>query len=142
MEIRSTGLNDIEKVYHLLCELEDKQLPFEQYREAYLINMNNPSVYYWICEDGGMAVAFASLHIQTLLHHCSPVAEIQELVVKAGYKGQGIGKKMVLLIKKTAIEKGCSLLEVCCNRKRTSSHIFYEHCEMENTHYKFTCELD
>lgn len=128
----------MDEVYPLLCELEDRKLPADPFKEVFIENLSIPSVNYFVCESNDTIVAFASLHIQHLLHHCSKVAEIQELVVTAEYKGNGIGKKLLDQMAETAQKNGCSLLEVCCSQKRRPSHGFYEHCGMEKSHYKFT----
>lgn len=141
MIIRKANLNDIEKIYNILCELENKELPVNKFKDVFTENFKNPSVSYFVCENNDSIIAFSSLHIQYLLHHCSKVAEIQELIVKGEYKGNGIGKKLFDEMVKTAQENNCPLLEVCCNQKRIHSHGFYEHCGMLKSHYKFTYML-
>lgn len=141
MIIREATLDDIEKVYRLLCELENEELPIKSFQEVFIENFKSSSVNYFVCENEDSIIAFASLHIQYLLHHCSKVAEIQELVVMEKYKGKGIGKKLFYQMVKQAQENNCSLLEVCCNQKRKQSHGFYEHCGMLKSHYKFTYRL-
>ena len=138
MMIRKATLEDIEKVYRLLCELENEELPIHRFKEVFIKNYKSPSVNYFVCENEDSIVAFASLHIQCLLHHCSKVAEIQELIVNKEYRGNGIGKKLFDEMVKTAQKNDCSILEVCCNQKRIQSHKFYEHCGMLKSHYKFT----
>ena len=81
MMIRKATLDDMEKVYRLLCELENEELPINKFKEVFIKNYKSPSVNYFVCENEDSIVAFASLHIQCLLHHCSKVAEIQELIV-------------------------------------------------------------
>jgi Acetyltransferases len=141
MIIRKASLDDIESVYSLLCELENNKFPVNKFKDVFVENFKNPLVNYFICESDDSIIAFSSMHIQYLLHHCSKVAEIQELVVKEKYKGNGIGKKLFTEMVNTAKKNNCSLLEVCCNQKRVQSHGFYEHCGMLKSHYKFTYKL-
>ncbi|HEX3037439.1 MAG TPA: GNAT family N-acetyltransferase [Oscillospiraceae bacterium] len=142
MMIRKAALDDSEKIYRLLCELENEELPINSFKEVFLENLKNPRVNYLVCENENNIVAFASLHIQSLLHHCSKAAEIQELIVQEKQKGNGIGKKLFDEMVSIAQENNCSILEVCCNQKRIPSHKFYEHCGMLKSHYKFTYPLD
>lgn len=138
MMIRKATLEDKERVYSLLCELENEALPSKNFEQVFTDNLKNPFVNYFVCENEDRILAFASLHIQYLLHHCSRVAEIQEFVVRKEYKGNGIGKEMFHTMAETARENNCSVIEVCCNRKRVQAHGFYEHCGMVKSHYKFT----
>lgn len=139
--IRRASIENLEEVYNLLCELEDKKLPFMDFNTIYSHNLSDPAVYYFVAEQGGEVIGFASLHIQHLLHHCSAVAEVQELVVKSGQRSGGIGSALFQILKDTAAGQGCGLLEVCCNQRRERSHRFYTRCGMSNSHYKFTYEL-
>jgi (aminoalkyl)phosphonate N-acetyltransferase len=142
MIARKATADDAQAVYGLICELEEKEILWNPFKEVYFKNINNPSVFYFVCENENHIVAFASLHIQSLLHHISNVAEIQELIVKKEDQGGGIGRELFLVLIKTARENSCELLEVCCNQKRIRSHDFYKSCGMINSHYKFTYPLD
>ena len=57
-------------------------------------------------------------------------------------RGQGIGSLLFSDAEKAARTAGCLQLEVCCNRKRTDSHRFYEWQGMAASHFKFTEVLD
>jgi len=141
LKIRKASAEDMEAVYGLLCELEEAPVPFGDFREIYLSNLGVPSVFYFVCENEDAVIAFASLHIQRLLHHCARVAEIQEIIVKSEYQGSGIGRGLFQALEAMARQAGCALLEVCCNRMRKRAHGFYERCGMTGTHYKFTVKL-
>ena len=65
-------------------------------------------------------------------------AELQEIVVARERRGQGLGGRLFSEAEKTAAAAGCLQLEVCCNRKRTDSHRFYERQGMAASHFKFT----
>lgn len=140
--IRSAKPEDREAVYSLLCELEEHSLPRAPFEAVYEANLRNPDIYYFVWEQDDRATAFISLHVQLLLHHEAPAAEIQELVVGKESRGGGIGTALWAVAKQTAQERGCALLEVCCNRRRTASHAFYEARGMERSHYKFTYLLN
>lgn len=142
MIVRKANEGDKENVFGLIRELEGESLPFDGFEKVYAENLEDPGVAYFVCEDGGELVGFGSLHVQLLLHHCSPVAEIEELIVRPAVRGKGAGKKLFRALALEARSRGCSLIEVCCNKKRVNSHGFYERCGMKNSHYKFTLELD
>lgn len=132
---------DAEAVYRLICELEGAGLPRSEFDRVYQSNLKNSDVLYLVCRLGGSVVAFGSLHTQLLLHHCGPAAEIQELAVLPGLRGNSIGSALFAALKEEARQRGCVLLEVCCNVRRLRAHRFYEKCGMERSHFKFTLKI-
>ncbi len=138
---RFAGAEDTEKVYKLICELENDILDLNSFREIFLANIADENIIYLMAEADGEAVGFGSLHIQKLLHHMGLAAEIQELVVCSKFQGHGIGGEIVTQLEKEAAQRGCLLIEVCCNRKREKSHLFYEKQGFLRSHFKFTREL-
>lgn len=132
---------DAQAVYRLICELEGSDLSRSEFDRVYQSNLENPQILYLVCRREGKIAAFGSLHTQLLLHHCGPAAEIQELAVLPGLRGNGIGAALFAALKKEAARRGCVLLEVCCNRERLRAHRFYEKCGMKRSHFKFTLKI-
>ena len=128
-------------VYALMHELEGDKLDRDCFEAVYLRNLADEHIFSLLAMDAGAALGFLSLHIQFLLHHAGMAAEIQEIVVSEAHRGQGIGEKLFLRARQIAAERGCVLLEVCCNQSRAHSHQFYLRQGMKNTHYKFTMPL-
>lgn len=139
--IRKATNHDIQPVYKLLCSLEETKLNWELFYETYHENYCQPRVYYMVYVIEDNVVGFISLHIQSLLHHASKIAEIQELVVDTNFIGKNIGKKLFQEALKISRDHHCLQCEVCCNQKRTSSHQFYLSQGMSQHHYKFSIQL-
>ncbi len=99
-KIRKASVCDTQAVYSLICDLENETLPFGWFSEIYLRNLENTSIFYFVCIQVNVVIAFASLHIQPLLHHCSNIAEIQEIVVKPEHQRHGIGHKLLMFWKR------------------------------------------
>lgn len=142
MKITKAKPEDAEAVYHLICALEKTSPPQGEFVRVYQKNLLNPEILYLVCKFQGRVIAFGSLHMQLLLHHCGAVAEIQELVVQPNLRGEGVGAALFSALKAEARQRNCVLLEVCCNRGRERAHRFYEKCGMERSHYKFTLKMD
>ncbi|HYF83495.1 MAG TPA: GNAT family N-acetyltransferase [Clostridia bacterium] len=138
MELRYATLNDLQGVYKLICELEMTGMPIIEFESIYSQNINRNDVHYLVVEEKGELIAFASMHIQSLLHHSADVAEIQELIIQNDFRGKGTGSKLIDKLVEISKEKKCELIEVSCNRKRIDSHEFYEHNGFSKSHYKFT----
>ena len=117
MEIINARPEHFPQIYSLICELEEAPLDRAKLEAVYLRNLADPNIHYLIALENGGAAGFASVHV---------VAESR--------RGQGIGSLLFSEAEKTARAAGCLQLEVCCNRKRTASHRFYERQGMAASH--------
>ncbi len=141
MEIINARPEHFPQIYSLICELEEAPLDRTKLEAVYLRNLTDPGIHYLVALENGEAAGFASVHIQHLLHHGGKIAELQEIVVAESRRGQGIGSLLFSEAEKPP-EPRDAQLEVCCNRKRTDSHRFYERQGMVASHFKFTEALD
>lgn len=128
-------------VYGLLRELEGPGLDRDAFYSVYAANLQVQTIRYFLAFVNGGAVGFISLHVQRLLHHTGLVGEIQELVVKEGLRGQGIGRVLFSAAKEVAKAAGCVQLEVCCRRERVQSLDFYKSVGMAQSHFKLCLTL-
>ena len=141
VKIRPADRSDIGIVRRLIEELEEQPYPAHAFRQVYFQNLRNEHIYYWLAEIRGQSIGFLSLHIQYLLHHLGPVAEIQELVVTNPCRGSGAGSLLLATARQTARALGCRNLEVTCNQNRAAAHRFYEKNGLQATHLKFVERL-
>jgi GNAT superfamily N-acetyltransferase len=72
------------------------------------------------------------------------LAEIDGLVVREGYRGQGIGSMLLQRAEEWSIQNGCPALRLRTNVTRLDAHRFYARCGFENvkTSYLFQKPLD
>ena len=141
MHITNALPQHLQDVYTLICDLEAQELSFSAFSLIYSQNLAAPNVFYLVAIEGDRAVGFAALHIQALLHHAAPGAEVQELVVAPHMRGYGTGTALFDEMKIIAKRNGACELAVCCNLKRTAAHGFYKKQGMAQSHYKFTLAL-
>ena len=141
MDVIRAAMEHKNIVYQLLCELENGKPNLKLFEETYSNNLSDDSIYYLLAINENVAVGFASLHIQYLLHHVGKVGEFQEIIVSKNYRGKSIGEILFKNLRRIALENGCILMEVCCNQNRVQSHEFYLKQGMKNSHYKFTMSL-
>lgn len=135
--VRLATLTDLPFVYQSLCDLEETALPYPAFEQVYRSNLSNLAVRYVVAESGDLPVGFASCHVQHLLHHAGPVAEIQELYVRPDYRSQGIGGQLVAYFIDLARQENWVKLEVTSNRRRKRTHAFYERLGFSWTSQKF-----
>lgn len=136
--IRNSIPDDCRLVYDLICEMENKVLPYEAFHQIYISQQANNSYVCLVYEMHGKVVGCINLRMEQQLHHAERICEIMELAVEKEYRSQGIGRKLFDMACRYAKDKGCTQIEVCCNQLRTRTHKFYESCGMHNFHYKYS----
>ena len=139
--IREATPNDKEQIYGLLVALEEKNIDTKRFSDIFDSNQSNPFIFYYVYEKEDVILGFISIHVQKLLHHTANIAEIQELIVDETIRYQGVGKRLFQKAIEVGVNNDCQQLEVCCNKKRISSHKFYQSQGMTNNHYKFCLPL-
>ncbi|BEP94961.1 hypothetical protein GmRootA79_33450 [Acidovorax sp. A79] len=90
-----------------------------------------PSYRLWVAcesaEQGADVVGtYALLVMHNLAHRGAPSAVVEDVVVAADRKGQGIGRQMMAHAVQQAREAGCYKLALSSHRKRSDAHAFYE----------------
>ncbi len=131
----------LDAVYALMVELEGLSLDREAFLKVYAANLAAQNIRYLLAFLSGQPVGFISLHVQRLLHHTGLVGEIQELVVKEGLRGRGLGQVLFQAAREAAQVLGCIQLEVCCRQTREQSHAFYQRMGMTSSHFKLCLPL-
>ena len=138
---RKSEEKDCKAIYDLICDMENKQLPYDIFEEIYRNQLARKDMYCIILEENGKVQAMLNLRFEEQLHHCEKIAEIMEFVVDAGSRDIGVGKEVLEDACRVAQEYGCSQIEVACNQLRKDTHRFYEREGMHNFHYKFSKRL-
>lgn len=68
----------------------------------------NPDYIIYVAIDGGKVIGATTLLIeQKFIHDGGKVGHIEDVVVRKGYQGKGMGKKIVNALLKYAEKKGC-----------------------------------
>ena len=138
---RKSAAADCERVYALICDMENRELPFERFREIYLSQLDSDRFYCLVREQEGRMIAALNLRFEDQLHHAGRIAEIMEFSVDPACRNRGVGKDMVEQACRIARERGCLQIEVACNQLRKDTHRFYAREGMRNSHYKFSKSL-
>ncbi len=87
----------------------------------------DPNRKLFVVEIEGKIVAAADLFIMpNLSHHGLPWALLENVVVAEGMRRQGIGRKLLEYLIKTAKESGCYKIGLSSDRRRTAAHRLYE----------------
>lgn len=94
-----------------------------------------------VAADGAALLGFVSLHATPVLHRPAPVGRLTALVVAAEYRLQGVGRALLRAAELFLAERGCALIEVTSNQRRTDAHAFYERLGYARTSYRFGKQL-
>ena len=70
--------------------------------------------------SGGEIAGYAAVHWLPYLIHAGPEGYVSELFVRGEFRGQGIGGKLLAVIKAEAQRRGCSRLMLLNMRERES----------------------
>lgn len=140
----TASVDDCERVWDLICQLEKSKLPFEPFSEMFAKQVKST---HYCClvareETESPVCALLNLRFENQLHHAARVAEILELIVDEPYRGRGIGAALVEEGVRVAKEMGCVQLEVTSNRTRSEAHRFYESQGMVDSHVKLTLPFE
>ena len=135
---RKSTYEDCEQIYGLICEMENKALPYDRFREIYQKQLLKDNYYCLIYESENRVIGVLNLRFEEQLYHSAVIAEIIEFAVLSNYRKHGIGKEMFTQACKLAEEFKCIQIEVACNRLRTDTHRFYIREGMCNFHFKFS----
>jgi N-acetylglutamate synthase-like GNAT family acetyltransferase len=90
-----------------------------------------------VAEIDGQVVGCLSTSTMTVLHRPAPVGRISMMVVDERYRSRGTGAEMVKAAERMLAEKGCQLVEVTSNLRRTDAHRFWKRIGYERTSARF-----
>lgn len=130
-EATESDLDEVLALYQGVEESPEHVLTLDEARTILARFRDYPSYRLWVAcesaEPGADVVGtYALLVMHNLAHRGAPSAIVEDVVVAADRKGQGIGRQMMAHAVQQAREAGCYKLALSSHRKRTDAHAFYE----------------
>jgi len=86
-------------------------------------------------------VGMCGVGARVVIHRPSPLGRITALVVAKEAQDHGIGRLLVNAAEEWCRNKGCALVEVTSNDRRTAAHAFYRHLGYERSSIRFFKKL-
>jgi GNAT superfamily N-acetyltransferase len=75
--------------------------------------------------------------MDNLAHSGAPSGVVEDVAVRAGQRGQGIGKRMMEFALERCREAGCYKMALSSNLRREEAHRFYDSLGFERHGYSF-----
>lgn len=90
---------------------------------------------------GTQLVGMCGVGQRIAIHRPAPLGRITALVVAKDERGRGIGKMLVEAAEQWMRDRGCNLVEVTSNDRRSEAHAFYRHIGYQRTSIRFAKSL-
>ena len=135
---------DIPTLCELLAELFSLESDFQPDRDKQaqalqlLINKNNedsaaPACVVWVAEEGGVIIGMCSVQILISTAEGGEVGLIEDVIIDASHRKQGIGKQMLQHLETWAHERGLRRLQLLADTHNKSAITFYKRNGWEGT---------
>lgn len=123
--IRRANANDAEAISKLYCELNTLSEPaVVPERIAELAATEH--TYLLVYDDSGEIIATALVCLcQDVMYGSQPFAVVENVVVSADYKREGIGKNMMDYIDTFCLQQGCSKIMLQTSSENSAAQKFY-----------------
>ncbi|HER43719.1 MAG TPA: GNAT family N-acetyltransferase [Candidatus Eisenbacteria bacterium] len=136
MVIRNAEAKDCEQCLTLLRQLWKPAYDLDSIQEGtfssedlnvlYGCILDNPNCEVVIAEKDERVVAMMDLSFRETFLHGGLMMQIEDLIVDAKYRRQGIGQRMVGLAEEMAVSRGCRAAELNSDLYREATHRFWE----------------
>jgi ribosomal protein S18 acetylase RimI-like enzyme len=130
INLRTAEFDDIESMILLLAELfaleADFQVDANKQRAGLELLLNSDNGKIFIAENAnGQVVGMCSVQILISTAEGAKVGLVEDLIVSAAYRGQGIGKKLLLFLENWASQQGLKRLQLLADKNNQPALEFY-----------------
>src|SRR5262245_27957023 len=145
---RRATASDLPRLVELLQQLsideprESPDEPLDAYRRAFARIDSDPNQQLLVAESEGRIVGtLVVVVIANLSHRGKPWAVVENVVVDAAARGQGVGEALLREAEVIARAAGCFKLSLTSNKRRADAHRFYGRLGFRATHEGFRLEF-
>ena len=138
-KLREAKPSDAERIVELIGQLEH-EIDEKSVRKN-LVKLKKAGELPLVATLDKEVVGLIGRHLMVTIHRPAPVGRIPILVVDSSVRGQNIGRMLVDAVEQWCRDKGCKLIEVTSNDRRTAAHAFYRHLGYERTSVRFFKKL-
>lgn len=126
-EIKKNVKNDLKDLSLLFEELSDHKSNFELMAKNFeWIERNEDYILLGAKYNGKLVGSLMGIICHDLVGECRPFMVIENVVVSSTFRGQGIGRKLMIEIENVGKSKNCHYTMFVSGAKRKEAHKFYE----------------
>jgi ribosomal protein S18 acetylase RimI-like enzyme len=137
MTIRTAELTDIDTLVLLLAELfqieADFQIDASKQRAGLELLLNSQTAWVFVAQADDKVVGMCSLQQLISTAEGAKVGLIEDLIVNADYRGQGIGQQLLRYVENWAKEQGLKRLQLLADKNNQSALDFYVRQDWKTT---------
>lgn len=127
MKIEKLQLADIPALLELYRELLPVENSPQDMAFHYEAMLQNPDYALLVVkEDGKLLGSALGICCHCLAFQGKPFLVIEDVIVRDGLRGKGIGRKLFEALEAFALEKGCAYSMLVSSGYRKEAHVFYE----------------
>jgi len=140
--VRAYSCDDLEAVAELMGELGYPASSTQMQTRMEAIS-SHPDYATLVAECEGQAAGMIGLRLTFGYEHDDHVVQITALVVKASFRGRGVGRELIRHAEKWAREKGAAAIVLTSGNRpeREAAHHFYRHMGFAVTGLRFLKKL-
>ena len=139
LQIRPCSSEDFNELLGLLKQLwPEKNLDPAALQTVFDRALDSDLQAYICATDGENIIGFGSLSVKNSLWQEGYIGHVDELVVDSGYRGRGVGTRLIEHLIVIAKQRGCRRIELDSGFHRPDAHRFYEQHGFENRGYLFS----
>ncbi|SHN56246.1 GNAT family N-acetyltransferase [Desulfovibrio litoralis] len=128
MKIEKANLSDVEELSSLYYQLTKKYPEHNKMKPIFDLISKDKNYYLLVAlnqENKAVGTAMGVI-CYDLIDLCAPFMLIENVVVSESYRGQGIGKMLMLELEAIAYSNKCALIILVSGNARKEAHTFYE----------------
>lgn len=145
LEIREAERSDLPRVLPILGQLgmdDGRVLDADEAGFLFEKMLRYPDYRLYVAAVDEFAVGiFALLVMDNLGHRGTPSAIVEDVVVREGWRGKGIGTAMMRYAMALCGEKGCYKMVLSSSRNRSDAHRFYRSLGFDTHGYSFEVKV-
>ncbi|NJD06968.1 MAG: GNAT family N-acetyltransferase [Methylococcaceae bacterium] len=127
--IRAATATDLPEMVGLLLQLFAIEADFQGnptlQEEGLRLLLDSPSGRIWVAEEAGRIIGLCTLQILISTAEGSPVGLVEDVVVADGYRGYGIGRRLLDELENWSRHAGLSRLQLLADRDNQPALDFY-----------------
>ena len=138
INLRTAEFGDIESMILLLAELfsieADFQVDADKQRAGLALLLNGDNAQVCVAQnERGQIVGMCSVQILISTAEGAKVGLVEDLIVSANYRGQGVGKKLLLFLENWAWQQGLKRLQLLADKNNQLALDFYARQDWQYT---------